>query len=68
MQFNPNPDVTLWLDAVRGAMSRQAYIIKLIRKEMQAETPEQDTITTKGTHDKNILDGASNAPTQISQC
>lgn len=66
MQFNPNPDVTLWLDAVRGVMSRQAYIVKLIRKEMQAEMLEQDTLTTKGTHDNTLRNGASKSPAQIS--
>lgn len=34
MKFDLNPDVAQWLDTVRGKLSRQAYITKILREQM----------------------------------
>ena len=55
MQFNLNQDVLLWLDSVRGTMSRQAYIAQILRQQMQ------NTIHTKEQNDSNVSNGAIDA-------
>ncbi len=61
MQLNLNPDVACWIDANRGELSRQKFIINLVRQMMLLETK-----STKDKYDgkDNILNGASYAPEQ----
>lgn len=62
MQYNLNTDVAIWLDSVRGKLSRQQYITIVLRQQMQQE---QSTITTQDTHDQtNIRNGAIDALSQ----
>jgi hypothetical protein len=60
MQLNLNPDVACWIDANRGELSRQKFILTLVRKMML-----QDTQSTKDNNGKNNLpNGAFYAPEQ----
>lgn len=52
MQLNLNQDVAIWIDANRGELSRQKFIVALVRKMMLQET--------KSTEDNN--DGKNNLP------
>lgn len=55
MQYNLNQDVMMWLDSVRGSMSRQQYITMLLRQQMQ------NTESTSSAHStKEIYDTESN--------
>lgn len=56
MQFNLNTDVAIWLDSVRGKLSRQQYITFILRQQMQ-----QYTTTTKETYDARHPNGAIDA-------
>jgi hypothetical protein len=61
MQYNLNTDVAIWLDAVRGKLSRQQYITIVLRQQMQ----QQSTITTQDIYDQtNIRNGAIDALSQ----
>jgi hypothetical protein len=60
MQLNLNPDVACWIDANRGELSRQKFILTLVKKMML-----QDTQSTKDNNGKNNLpNGAFYAPVQ----
>lgn len=62
MQYNLNTDVAIWLDAVRGKLSRQQYITIVLRQQMQQQ---QSTITTQEQHEQiNIRNGAIDALSQ----
>ena len=62
MQYNLNTDVAIWLDAVRGKLSRQQYITIVLRHQMQQQ---QSTITTQDNYDQaNIRNGAIDALSQ----
>ncbi len=58
MQYDLNPDVAIWLDSVRGCMSRQKYITTLLRTTMK------ETDHTKETNEINIADGVGASPEQ----
>jgi hypothetical protein len=60
MQLNLNPEVAIWIDANRGELSRQKFILTLVKKMML-----QDTQSTKDNNGKNNLpNGAIHAPVQ----
>lgn len=56
MQYDLNPDVAIWLDSVRGNMSRQKYITTLLRVAMI------ETTTTKETSETNNAYGVRTPP------
>lgn len=61
MQLNLNPEVAIWIDANRGDLSRQKFILTLVKKMMLL-----DTQSTKDKIDEqnNLSYGAFNAPVQ----
>lgn len=67
MQYNLNTDVAIWLDAVRGKLSRQQYITIVLRQQMQQQqfSAQQSTITTQEPHENNVRNGAIDALSQI---
>lgn len=61
MQLNLNPELAIWIDANRGELSRQKFILTLVKKMML-----QDTQSTKDKSDgkNNLPNGAIYAPVQ----
>jgi hypothetical protein len=55
MQFSLNTDIAVWLDSVRGHHSRQAFITKVLRQQME----QHYTTHTKESNEENITYGVA---------
>lgn len=60
MQYNLNTDVAIWLDSVRGKLSRQQFITVILKQHMQQDS-QKSTITTKEINEANLINGAIDA-------
>ena len=61
MNYILNLEVAKWLDSVRGNLSQQSYITKLLKEQMQ------HTYHTKGTNEESYTNGAIDALSSIKQ-
>ncbi len=60
MQLNLNSDIAIWIDANRGELSRQKFILSIVKQMML-----QETLSTKDENDEtNYSYGATHAPEQ----
>lgn len=62
MQYNLNKDVAIWIDAVRGDMSRQQFMTIILRQQMQQS---YHTATTEETNENTISYGVAGPVSQV---
>jgi hypothetical protein len=62
MKLELNQDVLIWLDSVRGEVSRQKYIVKLLRNSML------ETSSNKENYEILNSNGASKPLPPVSFC
>ena len=62
MKLELNQDVLIWLDSIRGDVSRQKYIVKLLRNSMF------ETSSNKETHEIPNSNGAIESLPPVGIC